>query len=44
MASYCDINNRIEGHELLSDIEVSTDGINIPLDISMIQNFNKCNK
>jgi hypothetical protein len=35
MARISDINNRIEGHMLLSDVEVSTDDTILPFDKGM---------
>jgi hypothetical protein len=41
MTRTADINNRIEGHMLLSNGEVSTDGITLPFDEGMNMNMSK---
>jgi hypothetical protein len=41
MTRFGDINNRIEGHRILSDVEVSIDGAILPLDECMNMNQGK---
>jgi hypothetical protein len=41
MTRICDINNRIDGHMILSDVEVSIDGVFLPFDERMYINPSK---